>query len=147
MAIYIYQTTTGNLVSWCPNDTDPVASAATLASNGLASVSGLPPLNATHIWSSSGLTVIPFVPPPSDQWIGTYDWLDRFTAGELAGVIASSNQAVQGGLYKISHTTQLNLLTPSLINAVNGLVSLGLLSSARAPTIMSSIGTAPTRIQ
>jgi hypothetical protein len=31
MAIYVYNTTTGALVSYCPDDIDPVAPSATLA--------------------------------------------------------------------------------------------------------------------
>lgn len=64
MAIYVYRLSDGSLYSWCPNDTDPVASASILAANGLASVSGLPALSPTIGWNpatKSTTSVIPVV--------------------------------------------------------------------------------------
>ena len=63
MAIYVYNTATGVLVSYCPNDTDPVAPAATLAANGLTAVSGLPALSPTTQWSATSKTVVTVTAP------------------------------------------------------------------------------------
>ncbi len=51
MAIYIYAISDGSLFSYCPNDTDPIASPTRLAASGLASVSGLPQLSPTVVWN------------------------------------------------------------------------------------------------
>ena len=59
MAIYVYRIADGSLYSWCPNDTDPVATPAQLAANGLAAKSGLPPLGPTVGWNAATQTTVP----------------------------------------------------------------------------------------
>ncbi len=74
MAIYVYKISDGSLFSYCPNDTDPVADAARLTLNGLASVSGLPQLSPTTVWNPlthTTRTVIPVTPPPAPPVSGT----------------------------------------------------------------------------
>jgi hypothetical protein len=58
MAIYIYNSSTGALFSWCPNDSDPIAPPSELEERGLASISGLPALDQTHVWAPTQKTVI-----------------------------------------------------------------------------------------
>lgn len=68
MAIYVYKTADGSLVSYCPNDADPVADAATLAKNGLTVVKGQPALGPTMAWDEKQLAAVavaaPVIPPP-----------------------------------------------------------------------------------
>ncbi len=72
MAIYIYKISDGTLFSYCPNDTDPIASPARLAANGLASVSGLPQLSPTVVWNPLTLTTRTIAaPPPAPPLSGT----------------------------------------------------------------------------
>ncbi len=63
MAIYVYSLSDGSLVSYSPNDTDPVASPARLAANGLAFVSGLPQLSPTVAWNPATHTTRTITPP------------------------------------------------------------------------------------
>ncbi len=63
MAIYVYNLSDGSLFSYCPNDTDPVASPERLALNGLAAVSGLPQLSPTVAWNPATHTTRTVTPP------------------------------------------------------------------------------------
>lgn len=58
MAVYIYKTASGDLMSWCPKDTDPVADDATLTKGGPTKVSGLPALDDAHAWDAAQKTVV-----------------------------------------------------------------------------------------
>ncbi len=74
MAVYIYRIVDGSLFSYCPNDTDPVASTARLTANGLAAVSGLPQLSDTISWNPlthTTRTVTATVTPPAPPVTGT----------------------------------------------------------------------------
>ena len=89
MAIYIYSTKDGSLYSTCPNDTDPVAPAATLAANGLAAVSGLPPLGPTISWD------------PVNKTTNTVIAISNSPAPPVSGTIVFN-----GVTYTVSGTTQ-----------------------------------------
>src|SRR4051794_35637728 len=106
MALFVYNTATGALVSWCPNDSDPVASGTVLAANGLASVSGLPALDATHVWDAASKTVIT-VASSAPNWIATYQFILLFTTAEHAAIAASSDQKVQQLMMAISVAQQI----------------------------------------
>jgi hypothetical protein len=137
MAIYVYNTTTGVLVSWCQNDTDPVAPAATLAVNGLASVSGLPALDSTHAWSASSKTVVTVNAAVAPKWIPTYQFILLFTPAEHAAIQASTDQRVTQFLMAITTAQQVNLNDPVVQNGINYLVSISLLTQANATLILS----------
>jgi hypothetical protein len=92
MALYVYNATTGALVSWCQNDTDPVADQSTLTAKGLAVVTGLPPLDATHAWSSATKTVVSQYPTPSLNQLNVVAANASFRALRIANKTASKLQ-------------------------------------------------------
>jgi hypothetical protein len=89
MAIYVYSPTTGALVSYCPNDTDPVAPAATLAANGLTAVSGLPVLSPATQWGATSKIVVTVTAPVAPNNLPTYEFIMLFTPTEHAAIVAS----------------------------------------------------------
>ena len=89
MAIYVYSIQDGSLYSWCPNDTDPVATPAQLAANGLASKSGLPALSPTIGWN------------PATQSTTTVSIVVTGPAPPVSGTIVFN-----GVTYTVSGTTQ-----------------------------------------
>ena len=135
MALYVYRIDDGMLVSWCPGDDDPVASADELAANSLAMVSGLPPLDATHTWDATQKTVVTRSPPPPS--IPTYQFIMLFNPDEHAAIAASTDSRVQQFLMALNTTQITNLADPMIVNGVNYLVSLGLLTQANADLILS----------
>lgn len=139
MALYVYNSITGVLVSWCPNDTDPVASAATLAANGLASVSGLPALDSTHVWDATKKTVDTVVAPTPANVIDTFDFIMAFTPTELAAIRASTDPAIARFLFALQVTQGVNLNHATISNAINYLVTNSLLTAARATTILATV--------
>jgi len=142
MSLYVYNTTTGALVSWCPNDTDPVADAETLAANGLTAVTGLPALDSTHVWQVSPPTVITVAAPTLPINIATGTWLLRFTPQEFVGIMASTDPIVQQFIYALNHTTSIDLTDSTVVNAVGYLSTnpspTPLLAPARVATILAS---------
>src|SRR5215472_10055672 len=75
MAIYVYQTSTGALVSQIPDNITVaqaqsqglLASNAALAAQGYAAVDGLPPLDSSHRWDAATHTVVSVYPPASND--------------------------------------------------------------------------------
>jgi hypothetical protein len=137
MALYVYKTD-GSLYSWSPNDTDPVADAATLTANGLTSASGLPALDPAHAWDASSKTVISVTPPPTTKPISTGKWILRFTPQEFQVINASTDAMVQQFMYALNHTTNIDLSDPDMVNGVSYLVSLSLLGAARVAAILAA---------
>lgn len=137
MAIYVYITATGELASYCPNDTDPVASDATLTAKGMAKVSGLPQLSDTVAWDVATHTTKTVTAPVAPQLITTFAWLLRFTPGQMAGARASSNTTIQQFLFALDHVVVLDLTTPSLISFMAFLVTQGLLTQPQVNAIMA----------
>jgi len=137
MAIYVYVTATGVLYSYSPNDTDPVADQATLTANGLTAVSGLPPQGPTVAWSPAQKTTVTVAAPTPPQPIMTGIWILRFTPQEFQAIAASTDATVQQFMYALNHTTQVDLSTSQMINGAAYLVSINLLTSARAQVIMA----------
>ena len=138
MAIYVYNTATGALVSWCPNDTDPVADAATLAANGLGVVTGLPALGPIVAWNPSTKKTQTVTPPPAPNNIATYQFVMLFTPAEHAAIVASTDQKVQQFLMALSFTQTVNLNDTTFVGpGVAYLVSIGLLTQANADLILS----------
>jgi hypothetical protein len=139
MAIYVYHNTTGELVSWCPSDTDPVADDATLAANGLAKVSGLPPLGPTVAWDASTRTTVTVTAPTLANVLVTFDFIMAFTAAELAGIRASTDNNVAQFLFAMQVTQGLNLNHSTIKNSLQYLVNHSLLTQARANAILATM--------
>lgn len=138
MALYVYRVSDGTLISWSPNDTDPVASDAALAANGFAKVTGLLPLDNTHSWDAPthSVVVVAFTPI---RYLSVFDFANRFTAAELAAVRASANAGVQKFVFMlplaINQTIDLN--SPVITQVMTLLVAQGLLTQARANAIVA----------
>src|ERR1019366_2112117 len=91
MAVYVFDTTSGALVSYCPNDTDPVAANQVLTAAGLSVVTGLPPLGPTVAWNAGAKTTNTVVAPAVPVYITTVAWLLRFTPAEFTDISASND--------------------------------------------------------
>lgn len=139
MAAYIYNTATGTLVSWVPNDTDPVAPAGVLASNGLTAITGLPALDSTHAWDPTTKTVITVIAPTPPKPLPLVNWVFRFTAAELDAIRASSDPAVRKFMFllPLGANQLIDLSQVFVQNAIANMVTLGLLTQARANVILS----------
>jgi hypothetical protein len=137
MALYVYVAATGELYSWSPNDTDPVADALTLKANGFVAIKGLPPLDPSHAWSPAQLTVVSVTPPTPPLWIPTYQFILLFTPFEHSAIVASTDLKVQQLLMAIGVAQQINLNDPIIQGAMAYLVSLNLLTQANATLILS----------
>lgn len=139
MAIYVYSVATGALVSWCPNDTDPVASTAQLTAAGLAAVSGLPALGPTVAWNPATHTTITVTAPTPPNIINTFDFIMAFTPAELAAIRAASNSAIQQFLFAMQVTQGVNLNSATISNSLNFLVAQTLLTAPRAAAILATL--------
>ncbi len=139
MAIYVYQLSNGALYSYCPNDTDPVADAATLASNGLGVRSGLPQLSPTIGWNPATLTTTTVVPPTPANFLVAFDFIMAFTPAELTAIRASTDGNVQQFLFALQVTGGVNLNSTSINDDLNFLVSKSLLTANRATTIKATL--------
>jgi hypothetical protein len=147
MAIYVYQNTTGILVSWIPEDltiaeaqaSGQLASSADLTAAGNRAKDKLPPLDETHAWDPATKTVVTVVPPTPVNLLNTFDFIMAFTPAELAGVRGSSDNEVQQFLYSLEVTQGINLNHDTIKRQVNYMVSLGLLTQTRANEILSTV--------
>ena len=99
MALYVYNTESGELYSWSPGDTDPVASNDELAAAGLTAVTGFPALDDTHAWDPATKSVVEVTPPPKPAPILTANWILRFTPQEFQAINNSTNAVVQQFMY------------------------------------------------
>lgn len=135
MAAYIYSVTDGSLYSWVPNDDDPVADAATLAANNLNIVTGLPPLDETHVWDANTLSVIEIaVPPPV---VSAAQFAMLFTPEEFMALNASTDPLVQQAIFAVKVSQSIDLGSPVVVNTVAHLVGTGFLSQSRADDILA----------
>lgn len=144
MAIYVYRTADGSLYSWSPNDSDPVASAAQLAAQGMASVSAMPALDASHAWDPATKTVIAVTPAPAPKWMPTFLFVNLFTDAEHTAIAlaATPGQAtfdakVSKFMLMLQTAQQVNLNDPLVQGGVNYLASVNLLTAANAALILS----------
>ena len=86
-------------------------------------------------------------PPPAPTTISKVDWLGRFTPAELAGIYAavydpSTNIAVRGPAAAImalfdAAPDPMNKADPRTVQALGGLVALGLIASNRPAEILA----------
>jgi hypothetical protein len=139
MAIYVYQVSDGTLVSWAPNDTDPVADSGTLTAKGLASVSGLPALSPTVAWNPATHTTITVVAPTPANVVNTFDFIMAFTPAELAAIRASANNSIQQFLFALQVTQGVNLNAATITNSLSFLVAQSLLTAQRATAIAATV--------
>lgn len=139
MAVYIYKSSDGTLVSWGPNDTDPVASDAELAAKGYTKISGLPVLSPTVAWDSPTHTTVTVVAPTPANIINTFDFIMAFTPTELANIRASADNAVQRFLFALQVTQGVNLNATTITGALNFLVTQSLLTVPRASAIVATL--------
>jgi len=137
MAIYVYNSVTGALVSYCPSDTDPVADAATLSAKGLTAVSGLPAQDASHQWDATTKTVVSVTPAPPPNYIPSYQFANLFTAAELQAIKQSADANVQKFFTMATLAPQVNLNDPITQNGVNYLVTVGILTQVNANLILA----------
>ena len=138
MALYVFKQSDGTLVSWSPNDTDPVASDAVLAAKGWAKVTGLLPLDDTHAWDAPTHTVVVVAFTPI-RFLSVFDFANRFTPAELAAIRASANPGVQKFVFMlplaINQTIDLN--SPVITTVMALLVAQGLLTQVRANAMVA----------
>lgn len=137
MAIYVYNTTTGALFSWSPNDTDPVAPASTLTAAGLAAISGLPALSPTVAWDPVNKITKTVTAPVAPNFIPTYEFILLFTPAEHSAIVASTDAKVQQILMAISVAQQVDLNSATVQGAMAYLVALNLVTQANATLILS----------
>jgi hypothetical protein len=145
VAIYVYKNANGALLSWCPDDSDPVAPPAELAAQGNASKSGLPPLGPTVAWDEATKTTKTVVAPTPANPLNTFDFINAFTPLELANIRgATTDNPIQQFLFSLQCTQGVNLNATSIANSLQYLVNKGLLTQNRANTILAttSSGTA-----
>ena len=141
MAIYVYVTATGQLFSYCPNDTDPVAPASVLAANGLTAVSGLPPTDATHTWNPATKTVIAVAARLSVP--GLLAFWQRFTQAEresLENLAQTGTQTQKNKLAAFKTYAQaagsVDCNDPYVQTSVQLLETVGIIAAGRAAQIL-----------
>jgi hypothetical protein len=147
MAIYVYKTADGMLVSWIPDNltiaqaqaNGMLASNVQLTAAGNLAVDSLPPLDATHAWDSTQKTVIVVTAPTPVDVVVTFDFIMAFTAAELAGIRASTDNAIQQFLYAMQVTQGLNLNHTTIKNSLQYLVNHSLLTQTRMNTILATV--------
>lgn len=146
MAIYVYQTSSGVLVSWIPENitvadaqaSGQLASSEDLAAAGNTAVGGLPPLDQSHAWDPTQKTVVVVTPPTPANLLNSFDFIMAFTAAELAAIRGSSDNNIQQFLYAMEVTQGINLNHATIKNSVQYLVNHSLLTQARANTILAT---------
>lgn len=137
MAIYVCQITGGALVSYCPDDTDPVADSATLAAKALEAHTGLPALDATHQWDAATKSVVTVSAATLPNLVPAFDFIQCFTGAEAAAIKASTDPLVIRFLLMLSVTQQIDLNSATVQNGVGYLASIGLIAQARVPQILA----------
>jgi hypothetical protein len=141
MALYVYTTATGALVSWNPSDSDPVASDAVLAAKGLSKVTGLAVLDATHRWDEATHSVIVVAAMKSEPT--QREFWKRFTSAErvaLQTVLRTGSVGAQDALrafkdYIMSAPT-VDCNDSYILTTVQTMESVGVIAAGRAAVIV-----------
>lgn len=152
MAIYIFKTADGTLVSYIPESvtiaqaqaSGQLASSATLTANGLSAIDGQPAIDSTHAWSAASKTAITVTAPTPANLIDTFDFIMAFTAAELAAIRASADNNVQQFLFALQVTQGVNLNHTTITNSLTYLVNHGLLTAPRATAILATLHSGAT---
>ena len=139
MALYVYYTSNGVLYSWSPEDNAPVAPPADLAAKGLDKKTGLPPLDETHAWDPPTRTVKTVVAPTPPNPLQTWDFINAFTANELATIRGTtSDNNIQQFLFSLQCTQGVNLNAATIDSSLQYLVNKGLLTAQRKQVILAT---------
>jgi hypothetical protein len=90
-------------------------------------------------WTSSGNSPGTPPPPPPPTTLTPYEFLERFTPSEQLAVqtVCSSNMTLLVGLTTGIASGSVSLSDPNVVNWVNGLVTAGAITSARATAILT----------
>lgn len=141
MAVFIYVVATGRLHSWCPSDSDQVADDVTLQANGMAKVSGLPPLDDTHVWHEGNKTVVAAAARLSTPAV--LEFWRRFTPAEreaLENLAATGTQGQKNKLAAFKTYVQtagfVDCNDSYIQGAVNLMESANVIGSGRAAQIL-----------
>jgi hypothetical protein len=118
MAVYVYNTASGELYSWSPGDDDPMAPEEDLTAAGLTAVIGLPAIDDTQAWDAVSKAVIAITPPPKPAPLLTAVWILRFTPAEFQAINNSTDAVVQPFMYALNHTTEVDLSTDTIVNGI-----------------------------
>lgn len=137
MALYVYNTATGELYSWAPNDSDPVASADELAAKGMSVASGLPALDATHAWDAATKTVVTVAAPVLPKFVSAWQFIQSFTATEAAAIKASADANVQRFMLMLTVTQQVDLNNAVVQGGIQYLAAVGLIAPERVAQILA----------
>lgn len=137
MALYVYDSKTGALVSWCPGDDGQVASADELTAKGYAVKTGLPALDATHAWDAATQAVIEVAAPVVPRMVSTGKWVLRFTPDEFDAISASADKIVKHFMYALNRTIEVDLNDATVQQGVGYLAQLGLLAGNRVAAILA----------
>ena len=118
--------------------------AGTLLSSGTVIASPLPagltakditnPPAPGMVWSPA---VLNFIAAPAPRTVAVFAFLSRFTQPERAGILASADANVRDFLNMLNHAPAVNLDDTLTQNGVNYLVSIALLTSARATAVLA----------
>ncbi len=146
MAIYVYKTATGVLVSSIPASltiaqaqaSGRLASDAELAAGNNTAVDNLPPLDSTHKWDEATHTVITVAAPTPAQPMPLVFFLQRFTPAEYSAVGASSDPATAQFWDIIRRANVVDMSDPAIIAAGTRMVTQGLLTGPRATAIYTT---------
>lgn len=141
MAIFVYNTTSGELFSYSPNDSDPVASTSVLAAADLTAVSGLHAIDNTHAWDPGTRTVIVVAAPMSIVPLKTF-W-QRFTMSEREGIenlLATGTQLAKNKIAAFRTYVQsagmVDCNDPYILASVQALETAGVLATGRTAQIV-----------
>ncbi len=149
MAIFVYRTSNGVLVSQIPENLTiaqaqalgQLASAAQLNASGLAAVDGQPMLDSSHAWDAGTHTVISVTPPKSTVMLKEF-W-KRFTDTERESIedlamtgTAGQRKAVMAFFRYVQAAGSVDCNDSYIQAKVNQLETVGTIASGRAAQIL-----------
>jgi hypothetical protein len=138
MALYVYETATGRLVSWGPSDDTPVASDEVLLERGYSKATGLAALDETHAWDEATKTVVVVPAPVYPRDIPTSRFVLAFTPTELEAVRNSSDPIVKQLWIAATVVPEVDMNRQSTIDGVGYLELIGLIGEGRAAQILAT---------
>lgn len=134
MATYVYEIATGRLESQGSEDMR-VASEEVLAERGLAVVRRLPSLDQLHRWDETSRTVVDVDPMTLKRVVTSAQFILSFTPQEFAAIRASQDPLVGQFLLAAQVSSEIDTHGTTTMQALDYLVSIGLLTAERAATI------------
>lgn len=141
MAICVCKNSDGTLVSYCQNDGDPVADAATLAAKGLIAITGQPQIGPTTVWDAATKSVKTIAAPKSIISVPVF-W-KRFTTVEreaIEGMALTGTAAVKNAIAAFFRYVQsagsVDCNDAYIVAKVTQLETIGVLAAGRAAQIL-----------